>query len=199
MDIKAKLSELAENKCGICQETFYDDEMTIDHIKPSSKGGEDSILNYAPVCRKCNSKKSNTDLLELMIGEADENGIWHNYYKFIRKLQSKVRDELENDPNFIYSEYLTKGKSSGWDKIYDNNLEFSSQEALDHYIKWLKVLRSKVAKKQISPQAKCAFRTAACKNGVLFKDDNTLVILSNCVDEDEFREQLSTYLDNRKL
>lgn len=33
--------------------------MTKDHMKPKSKGGNDSIDNYDTLCEKCNSKKSN--------------------------------------------------------------------------------------------------------------------------------------------
>ena len=33
--------------------------MTIDHIKPKSKGGSYDIENLDPMCSYCNSKKSN--------------------------------------------------------------------------------------------------------------------------------------------
>lgn len=32
--------------------------MTIDHIKPKSKGGDDSLENLDPMCESCNSKKA---------------------------------------------------------------------------------------------------------------------------------------------
>lgn len=33
--------------------------MTIDHVHPRSKGGEDSIENYKPMCEPCNWEKGN--------------------------------------------------------------------------------------------------------------------------------------------
>lgn len=33
--------------------------ITIDHIRPKSKGGDDSIDNYASMCKECNELKSN--------------------------------------------------------------------------------------------------------------------------------------------
>ena len=33
--------------------------MTIDHIKPKSKGGTDDIENLQPMCQKCNEHKKN--------------------------------------------------------------------------------------------------------------------------------------------
>lgn len=38
--------------------------MTIDHIKPKSKGGDDNLENLDPMCSCCNSKKSNKFELE---------------------------------------------------------------------------------------------------------------------------------------
>lgn len=32
--------------------------MTIDHVFPKSKGGEDNIKNYEPMCKVCNEKKA---------------------------------------------------------------------------------------------------------------------------------------------
>lgn len=34
--------------------------MTIDHILPRSKGGQNALANYQPMCQHCNSRKGNT-------------------------------------------------------------------------------------------------------------------------------------------
>jgi hypothetical protein len=34
-------------------------EMTVDHIKPKSLGGKNTIENYQPMCEPCNTKKGN--------------------------------------------------------------------------------------------------------------------------------------------
>lgn len=36
---------------------------SIDHIQPRSKGGTNDIHNLAPMCRRCNSLKSDTSIL----------------------------------------------------------------------------------------------------------------------------------------
>ena len=34
--------------------------MTVDHILPRSKGGENALANYQPMCQHCNGRKGNT-------------------------------------------------------------------------------------------------------------------------------------------
>ncbi len=43
-------------KCVNCKQ---EKKLTMDHIKPLTKGGSDYISNIQPLCRNCNSKKSN--------------------------------------------------------------------------------------------------------------------------------------------
>ena len=53
-----KIKEL-EYKCQICGKELKKEEITIDHIIPLSKGGGNNIENLQPLCKSCNSKKSN--------------------------------------------------------------------------------------------------------------------------------------------
>lgn len=51
----------ATNKNALHWDLYTEDLelMTIDHIKPKSKGGGNNIENLQPMCAKCNTKKSN--------------------------------------------------------------------------------------------------------------------------------------------
>lgn len=42
--------------CNMCKST---DDLTLDHIKPLSKGGTNDISNLQVLCRRCNAKKGN--------------------------------------------------------------------------------------------------------------------------------------------
>lgn len=48
--------------CQYCGKMPPDTILHIDHIKPVSKGGDNSILNLITSCQECNSGKSNTEL-----------------------------------------------------------------------------------------------------------------------------------------
>lgn len=47
-------------KCsGGCQQFYYEDELTVDHVVPWSLGGRTELSNAQLLCRACNSKKNN--------------------------------------------------------------------------------------------------------------------------------------------
>jgi hypothetical protein len=55
--------EKYNNKCAICHQEL---PLTMDHIIPLSKGGTHTINNIQPLCKSCNSRKSNK-----IIGESE--------------------------------------------------------------------------------------------------------------------------------
>jgi len=47
-----------ENKCAYCDTPPIDDKsLTVDHVRPKSKGGEDRTSNCVPACSRCNHSK----------------------------------------------------------------------------------------------------------------------------------------------
>lgn len=57
--LRREESEGGKYKCAICGRYFTDDELTVDHIEPWSKGGRTVLSNAQLLCRPCNSKKGN--------------------------------------------------------------------------------------------------------------------------------------------
>lgn len=49
-------------KCQYCGQSSPDVILHVDHIKPVSKGGDNSIINLITACQGCNSGKSNIEL-----------------------------------------------------------------------------------------------------------------------------------------
>jgi hypothetical protein len=53
-ELRAAIYERDEYACLICGSA---DDLTLDHIYPWSKGGEDTLENLRTLCRPCNSSK----------------------------------------------------------------------------------------------------------------------------------------------
>lgn len=45
--------------CAYCAQKFRATLLTLDHIVPKSKGGEDSWMNLVAACKACNNRKAN--------------------------------------------------------------------------------------------------------------------------------------------
>lgn len=61
-EIKAQLIKKNGQKCGYC---FHKErKLTLDHIQPLSKGGEDKIHNIILTCEECNQLKGDMDIDE---------------------------------------------------------------------------------------------------------------------------------------
>jgi hypothetical protein len=45
--------------CAYCVQRFRFDELDMEHIVPSSKGGADSWMNLVAACKACNRRKAN--------------------------------------------------------------------------------------------------------------------------------------------
>lgn len=45
--------------CQYCTKAFMPDELTIDHVVPKSRGGQNTWVNCVTSCMECNNKKSN--------------------------------------------------------------------------------------------------------------------------------------------
>lgn len=56
---KQQQTEDGKYHCACCGFEFAPDELTVDHIKPWSKGGRTVLSNAQLLCRACNSKKGN--------------------------------------------------------------------------------------------------------------------------------------------
>lgn len=59
---KDSIKQCWDNRCAFCNGTPIDDEsLTLDHVKPKSKGGQDLTRNLVPACQRCNSDKGSIE------------------------------------------------------------------------------------------------------------------------------------------
>ncbi len=51
-----------DDRCAFCNATPIDDaSLTLDHVKPKSRGGQDLTSNLVPACERCNTDKGSFD------------------------------------------------------------------------------------------------------------------------------------------
>lgn len=94
----------ADNKyCWYCgKEVSSADDLTMDHIFPKSKGGDNSIDNIFLVCKACNSSKKDKDLIDWFFEKYEFIPMYFvtHYLKLIylfaekHELMGKHREEL---------------------------------------------------------------------------------------------------------
>lgn len=54
-----------DNCCAYCGNPPIDDKsLTVDHVKPKARGGEDRTSNCVPACKKCNNSKGSQNWIE---------------------------------------------------------------------------------------------------------------------------------------
>lgn len=74
-----------DKKCYYCYKSILFDEISVDHKLPKSKGGKNSMENYAVCCFNCNNDKA--DMTE------EEYTKKRAYWKLGIKLGLKKNDE----------------------------------------------------------------------------------------------------------
>ena len=83
------------NCCAYCGNPPIDDaSLTLDHVKPKAKGGEDITSNCIPACKRCNHSKGSEDWVQ-----------WFNRQQFYTiEREYRIRHWIENEvPNIPLS------------------------------------------------------------------------------------------------
>ena len=62
---RSGIKEAWDHRCAYCGGTPIDDnsltDLTIDHVRPKSRGGQDRTTNCIPACRRCNQAKGSDE------------------------------------------------------------------------------------------------------------------------------------------
>ena len=57
------IKEHFDCQCVYCGKNYELHELTLDHVKPRCRGGEDLTTNVVPACQKCNQGKGSSHWL----------------------------------------------------------------------------------------------------------------------------------------
>jgi 5-methylcytosine-specific restriction endonuclease McrA len=59
-DRRTRLLRKNGSLCYWCHETFPQNQLTLDHLKPRSRGGSNKLENLRLACFPCNNRRSNS-------------------------------------------------------------------------------------------------------------------------------------------
>lgn len=84
---RKSIKDAWRNRCAYCNNPPIDDKsLTLDHVKPKAKGGEDRTSNCVPACTKCNHSKGSEDWLQ-----------WYSRQEFYREARvDRIRNWIEH-------------------------------------------------------------------------------------------------------
>lgn len=92
-DVRKLLYIKADGKCELCGKKILLDDMTIDHVKPLSMGGEDDVSNLACTCLPCNVFKGNI-LPENFLNRINDIFMYQTEKNIKHKLKWKIVHRL---------------------------------------------------------------------------------------------------------
>ena len=85
------------NQCQYCANYFPSDKLTMDHVLPKSRGGQNTWENLVAACTKCNQKKGSRT--------TKESGM-HPLRKPVRPKANILRTLSKNQISELWKEYL---------------------------------------------------------------------------------------------
>lgn len=104
---RQSIKDAWNNCCAYCGEPPIDDSsLTIDHVRPRARGGEDMMRNCAPCCLKCNQDKGSQDWIEWYRSQ--------NFYCEIREQRIR-RWMLQNFEEFIAENEINFDENENYD------------------------------------------------------------------------------------
>lgn len=94
--------------CQYCLKHFNENDLTLDHVHPKSKGGENTWDNLVAACKKCNVKKSHFSKMK-------PNKVPKELFYW--EMVSSIKQKIIHIPDGVWQKYI------GWPnqnvKLYD--------------------------------------------------------------------------------
>lgn len=91
---RQSIKDAWNNCCAYCGNPPIDDKsLTVDHVKPKSKGGENKTSNCVPACKECNHSKGSID--------------WNEWYVtqsfYTQEREKRIKEWIESGNLYSFS------------------------------------------------------------------------------------------------
>jgi 5-methylcytosine-specific restriction endonuclease McrA len=91
-----RVFERDDFRCVYCGNRFTAEELSVDHVEPRVRGGDQSPGNLVTACRACNNRKGHRRVGDFLRDEAVAR---ENFFRHARHLWPRIlrtlRDELD--------------------------------------------------------------------------------------------------------
>ena len=84
-------------RCVYCGEVFPGEALSVDHVQPRARGGDNSGGNLVSACRACNTRKGHRKLAEFLAAEPATAAVFfrlargHVWPRHLRAVQEELR------------------------------------------------------------------------------------------------------------
>jgi hypothetical protein len=103
-------------RCAYCDAQLDSQTITIDHIRPLSKGGSVSIFNCAGACEPCNTAKGSKDLRTMAIPYAS---LMRGRLRLLIRLHAAM---ITRDQFYLACKRLRRPDGLGWGYLFTSEI-----------------------------------------------------------------------------
>jgi 5-methylcytosine-specific restriction endonuclease McrA len=83
-------------RCVYCGDEFPVEELTVDHVQPKARGGDNSAGNVVTACGGCNTRKGHRRLSDFLLAEPASRA---NFFRLARHVWGRhvrvLREDME--------------------------------------------------------------------------------------------------------
>ena len=90
--LRERIARRDECRCVYCGEIFRCEELTLDHVEPRMRGGDQSEGNLVAACRGCNTEKGSTPAWAYLADRPDRR---ENFLRYATHVWPRLRRAVE--------------------------------------------------------------------------------------------------------
>lgn len=79
-------------RCVYCGNTFPEEQLTLDHVEPRVRGGDNSEGNLVSACRACNARKGGAPAWAFLASNPEERA---NFLRLAKNVWPRLRRAVE--------------------------------------------------------------------------------------------------------